>query len=157
MYLPPLERGIQGVCFDSFTKNTKFILMRNRRSIIWYHPDLKDQAKELRNNCTYSEKILWEKLKGKQMMGYDFHRQKPINYYIIDFFCHELMLAIEIDGSAHNSEKAKEKDRRRQEILEEFGIRFLRFSEEEIRNNLDHVIEVIREWADEFENTGEMM
>lgn len=67
-----------------------------RRKIIPYNPALKEKARELRNNSTKTEILLWLNLKGKQMRGYDFHRQKPIDNYIVDFFCNELMLAIEI-------------------------------------------------------------
>jgi very-short-patch-repair endonuclease len=70
--------------------------MNTRRKIIPYNPKLKEYARQLRNNSTRSEIILWKYLKGKQMLGYDFHRQKPIDNYIVDFFCSELMLAIEL-------------------------------------------------------------
>lgn len=73
-----------------------------RRKIIPYNPALKEKARELRNNSTISEIFLWQFLKGKQMLGYDFHRQKPLDEYIVDFFCNELMLAIEIDGESHS-------------------------------------------------------
>lgn len=75
--------------------------MRKRREIIPYNPKLKELARQLRNNSTRSEIILWQHLKGKQMMGYDFHRQKPIDNFILDFFCYELMLGIELDGYTH--------------------------------------------------------
>ncbi|MEX0360394.1 MAG: endonuclease domain-containing protein, partial [Allomuricauda sp.] len=65
-----------------------------RRKIIPYNPKLKELARQLRNNSTKAEIILWQKLKRKQLHGYDFHRQKPIDNYILDFFCHELMLGI---------------------------------------------------------------
>jgi very-short-patch-repair endonuclease len=84
--------------------------MRNRRKVIWYHPDLKELARDLRNNARESEQILWQRLKGKQIQGFDFHRQKPLFYYIVDFYCHELNLAIEIDGSVHNLSEIKLKD-----------------------------------------------
>ena len=67
-----------------------------RRKIIPYNPALKEKARELRNNSTKTEIMLWMYLKGKQMKGYDFHRQKPLDEYIVDFFCNELLLAIEI-------------------------------------------------------------
>jgi very-short-patch-repair endonuclease len=73
-----------------------------RKNILPYNPILKDLARELRNKSTLSEVLLWQHLKGKQMLGYDFDRQKPINNFIIDFFCSELMLAIEIAGETHN-------------------------------------------------------
>ena len=70
------------------------------RKIYPYNPKLKELARQLRNDSTLSEILLWNELKGKQVEGYDFQRQKPILNYILDFFCHELELAIEIDGEA---------------------------------------------------------
>jgi len=57
-----------------------------RRKIIWYNPQLKKKARELRNNITTSEIKLWMFLKNKQMLSYDFHRQKPLDEYVVDFF-----------------------------------------------------------------------
>ena len=68
---------------------------------IYYNPKLKNLARTLRNNSTLSEVLLWNHLKGKQMKGYDFHRQKPLDNYIVDFFCPKLRLIIEIDGESH--------------------------------------------------------
>ena len=73
-----------------------------RKNILSYNPILKDLARDLRNNSTLSEVLLWKYLKGGQMLGYDFDRQKPVDNFIVDFFCNELMLAIEIDGETHN-------------------------------------------------------
>ena len=81
-----------------------------KRKIIPYNPNLKELARQLRNNSTKAEIILWQKLKGKQMYGYDFHRQKPIDNYLIDFFCHELMLGIEVDGYSHQIIEVFNKD-----------------------------------------------
>ena len=72
-----------------------------KRKIIPYDPKLKELARQLRNNSTYTEIMLWNCLKNKQMKGYDFHRQKPLYNSIVDFFCNELMLAIEVDGESH--------------------------------------------------------
>ena len=72
-----------------------------KRNILPYNPALKDKARELRNNSTKTEILLWTFLKGRQLRGFDFHRQRPIDEYIVDFFCSELMLAIEIDGVSH--------------------------------------------------------
>jgi very-short-patch-repair endonuclease len=127
--------------------------MSKRNKIIWYHPDLKLQACELRNNCTFSEAKLWERLKGKQMKGYDFHRQKPLNYYIIDFYCNELKLAIEIDGEIHESEENLIKDLIRQERLQDYGISFLRFKDSEIKNNIEEVLYKINKWIGDYEIT----
>jgi very-short-patch-repair endonuclease len=88
-----------------------------------YKPHLKQLARELRNNSTLSEILLWRHLKGKQMMGFDFHRQKPIDRYIVDFYCSELRLAVEVDGDSHDDRF--EIDTYRQRRLENMGIRFL--------------------------------
>jgi very-short-patch-repair endonuclease len=74
----------------------------SRRKIIPYNPKLKPLAKQLRHNMTVAEVLLWNRLKGKQMRGYDFDRQRPIDEYIVDFYCKDLMLAIEIDGASHD-------------------------------------------------------
>lgn len=117
-----------------------------RRKIIPYKPWLKEKARELRNNSTKSEILLWNYLKGKQMKGYDFHRQKPLDNFIVDFFCNELMLAIEIDGLSHWGKE--EYDKERQSKLESLGINFIRFNDEEIFYNLDGVLETIESWID---------
>ena len=105
---------------------------------ISYNPYLKEKARELRNNSTLGEILLWKKLKGKQCYGFDFHRQKPILNYIVDFYCYKLKLIIEIDGYSHNF-KADE-DKKRDFELTELGFTVLRFSEGEVRNNLDLVL-----------------
>ena len=96
-----------------------------KRKIIPYNPKLKEYARKLRNNSTLSEVLLWNHLKGKQMKGFDFHRQKPIDNYIVDFYCSELLLAIEVDGGSHDRADAVVKDRVRQRRLESLGVKFL--------------------------------
>jgi len=120
------------------------ITQMKRKTIIPYNPKLKELARNLRNNSTLSEILLWQQLKGKQMLGYDFDRQKPIHNYIADFFCSELMLAIEVDGISHEL-KSKE-DEIRQKILESLGISILRFYDLDIKRNLDGVVISIRNW-----------
>ena len=123
-----------------------------RRKIIPYNPRLKEKARQLRNNSTFTEIMLWNQLKGKQVRGYDFHRQKPLYEFIVDFFCNELMLAIEVDGESHYGNE--EHDKERQEKLESCGINFLRIDDMEIRHNLDEVVKRIEEWIDEYEKKG---
>ncbi|MDD5570167.1 MAG: endonuclease domain-containing protein [Bacteroidales bacterium] len=124
-----------------------------QREIIPYKPVLKEIARGFRNNQTKQEKILWKYLKGKQIKGYDFHRQKPLGSYIVDFYCCELYLAIEIDGSVHNTEDNKVKDVFRQDKIENFGITFLRFTNKEIEYNIEVVINSIKEYINWFEKT----
>lgn len=124
-----------------------------RREIIPYNPKLKEFARQLRNNSTKSEIYLWKHLKGKQMMGYDFHRQKPLDIYIVDFFCHELMLAIELDGFSHQLDEVIEKDEVKEERLKELGIHVLRFQDDEVYNDIENVMREIEAYVVEYEKT----
>ena len=114
--------------------------------IIPYNPILKERARQLRKNMTSGEVTLWKYLKGKQMCGYDFDRQRPIDQFIVDFYCKKLKLAIEIDGSSHDSLEAQERDQIRQVRLESLGVRFLRFREEEVCREVEGVLKVIENW-----------
>lgn len=116
-----------------------------------YNPKLKELARKLRNNRTKSEIKLWQYLKGKKMMGYDFHRQKPIDNFIVDFFCNKLNLAIELDGYTHTFEDVANKDRLKQEKIQEQGISVLRFCDEDVINNIEGVLTVIRKFIKDFE------
>lgn len=83
-------------------------------------------------------------------MSYEFHRQVPINEYIVDFYCHELALAIEIDGYTHDYNY--EKDVKRQKVLEALGIRVVRFSEEDVKKHLNDVIRVLLTTIEDIES-----
>ena len=122
-----------------------------KREIIPYNPQLKELAKELRNNSTKAEIILWLKLKGKQMHGYDFHRQKPIDNYILDFFCYELMLGIEVDGYSHEFLEVYNKDVVKEKKMNEFGIYVLRFSDNEVLKDMENVLRAIEFYILEYE------
>ena len=115
-----------------------------KRKIIPYDPTLKEKARQLRNKSTVTEIMLWKRLKGKQMSGFDFHRQKPLSKYIVDFFCNELMIAIEIDGMSHSGQEKY--DKKRQQELENLGIRFLRFESDGVFFNLGKVLDEIESW-----------
>ena len=99
-------------------------------------------AKDLRNNMTESEKKLWAYLRKKQIGKYKFRCQHPIYRYILDFYCHEKRLAIEIDGNIHNSQQ--EYDKYRDEFLNSIGIRTLRLRNEDVLNSIEKVIEIIK-------------
>ena len=118
-----------------------------RRKIIPYDLKLKDIARKLRNGSTLSEVLLWKVLKGKQIRGYDFHRQKPIDKFIVDFYCPELLLAIEIDGDSHFGKA--EYDECRQKKLESLGVHFLRFTDSDVKTNLSDIVKAIEQWIDE--------
>ncbi len=106
-------------------------------------PELLRIAAELRHSMTESEKILWEKLRNRKLLGYRFRRQHPINEFVVDFFCFEVMLAIEIDGSVHNDSYQKERDKERTEILNRFGIKVIRFENEQVKTNMNFVLDTI--------------
>jgi len=84
-------------------------------------------------------------------MGYDFHRQKPIDRFIVDFFCNTLRLAIELDGYSHDFEDVYEKDINKEKRLNELGIKVLRFDDREVIQNMDNVLRVIEGFIEEFE------
>ena len=142
----PLLGGVRGGFF-----NTKY--MSQKRKIIPYNPELKELARDLRKNMTLSEVLLWNQLKQKNMMRYDFDRQRPIENYIVDFYCKELTLAIEIDGDTHIYRY--EEDDIRQKTLENLGIRFLRFEDIEVKKNISNVLRVIEDWISKNQPTPE--
>ena len=116
---------------------------------IYYKPNLKLLSRKLRNNSTLSEVLLWNYLKCKKMKGYDFHRQKPIDNYIVDFFCPKLNLIIEIDGVSHEFKGDVDYERRKR--LESLGLKFLRFLDIDVKKNMEEVLEGIRNWIEDYE------
>jgi very-short-patch-repair endonuclease len=113
---------------------------------VHYNPRLKQVARILRKNMTLGEILLWKELKGKKLLGYDFHRQKPIGEYVVDFYCPALKLVIEIDGDSHDGKE--EADRLRQNRLESMGLTVLRFWDADVKSNVDGVVEQLREWIE---------
>ncbi|WP_439698928.1 endonuclease domain-containing protein [Mucilaginibacter sp. AW1-7] len=123
--------------------------MANRK-IIPYNPALKALARKLRKTMTDGELLLWNELKHDKLLGFDFDRQRFIDEYIVDFYCRDLMLTIKIDGMSHNNEVAFVKDQIRQQKLENFGIKFLRFTEAEMKNDMFNVLRTIETTAIEI-------
>jgi very-short-patch-repair endonuclease len=123
----------------------------SKRKIIPYNPKLTALGRKLRNESTETEIYLWLKLKGKQMYGYDFHRQKPIDNYILDFFCYDLLLGIEVDGYSHEILKVYNNDRIKEKRMNELGITILRFSDFEVLKDMENVIRAIEFFILEFE------
>ena len=111
--------------------------------IIPYNPKLKALARKLRKDMTFGEVLLWNELKDDKFWGFDFDRQRCIDNYIVDFYCKDLMLAIEIDGISHNYEEAFAKDEIRQSRLESLGVTFIRFTESEMKNDMQNVIRAL--------------
>jgi len=95
----------------------------------------KEKRRQLRKDQTFCEKIVWIYLRNRKTLGYKFRRQYSVDKYVIDFFCPELKLAVEIDGNVHNKPDQKEYDIKRQEYLEKFGITFVRITNDELLGN----------------------
>ncbi len=106
-------------------------------------------AKRLRKKETKAEKKLWNLLKGRRCAGLKFRRQHPIHYYVADFYCHEERLIVEVDGGIHLVKSIIEHDENRTAELERYGIRILRFSNEQVMNNIDEVVLEIKKFADQ--------
>jgi very-short-patch-repair endonuclease len=109
-------------------------------------PELLRIAGDLRHSLTSSERLLWEKLRNRKILGFKFRRQHPFNEIILDFYCHDARLSVEIDGNIHNDQYQKERDKERTYILSKFGITEVRFSNREVENQIEKVLEKIKEY-----------
>jgi very-short-patch-repair endonuclease len=105
--------------------------------------NLKDKARQLRENLTDSEKALWSRLRNKQLLGIQFYRQKPIGEHIVDFFAPRVKLVVEVDGSQHTLGDHVQKDRFRDGYLASLGLKVLRFNSREVLKESDAVVEAI--------------
>ena len=101
-------------------------------------------ARQLRKSMTPCEKILWQRLKGKNIRDIKFRRQHPIGFYIADFYCHEIELVIEVDGKIHQRPEKREYDVNRSAEMERLGIKVIRFTNEEIKHHITQVMHKIR-------------
>jgi len=108
-------------------------------------------AEILRKIETYPEKKLWEALKNKKLDGLKFRRQHPINRFIVDFYCHQYKLVIELDGSVHDNEEVKARDIEREKELRSYGLNVLRFSNSEVITNFATVLIKIKQIVRELE------
>jgi very-short-patch-repair endonuclease len=102
-------------------------------------------AGDLRRAMTEAVKMLWQRLRDRQLNGFRFRRQHPVNEFIVDFFCYEAMMAIEVDGSVHADSYQLERDTERTRILNRFGIQVIRFTNTEVETEMERVIERIKE------------
>jgi very-short-patch-repair endonuclease len=104
-----------------------------------YHQHLQNPARDLRKNQTEAEKLLWSRLRRKQLCGVQFYRQKPIAGFIVDFYCASAQLVIELDGKHHGENNQLAYDRERTLQLEALELRVIRFSNQFVLNNLELV------------------
>jgi len=110
-----------------------------------YNKHLKSYSRQLRKDMTDAERLLWSRIRAKQLKGHQFYRQKIVGDYIVDFYCSKSKLVLEVDGGQHYSVEGREKDGARDDYLTSLGLTVLRFSDREIFANLDGVIEEIWE------------
>ena len=108
-----------------------------------YNPKLKERARELRKNMTEAEKKLWYGC--LRTFRYPVLRQKPIDHYIVDFYCPKLKLVIEIDGDTHYTDEGKIYDEKRKNVLESYGLKIVRFTNLEVIKYLEGVCQKIEE------------
>ena len=110
---------------------------------IFNRQDLKSRRQELRKSMPPAEVILWQRIRGKQLLDCKFRRQHSVGPYVLDFYCPQLRLAIELDGDSHFREGAPQKDRDRDVYIRSFGIRVLRFLNTDVYDNVDGLLEVV--------------
>lgn len=117
--------------------------MKPEKGYKLYNINLKELSKKNRNNPTRPEEKIWYKILNRKQTGFKFLRQKPMNNFILDFYCSKLLLAIEVDGDSH-AEK-EEYDQMRTDTLNALGIKVIRYTNEEVLNNIDGVWEDLAE------------
>jgi len=110
-----------------------------RKPFVHYSRSLVERSRELRRQETSAEKQFWEIVRGKKLLGYKFTRQKPILGYIVDFYCAELLLIVEIDGSSHDQKQ--EYDHERTDELAAHGFSIKRYANEDVEMNLSFVVQ----------------
>ena len=111
--------------------------------MLFYGKHLKKYSRRLRKEMTDAEKVLWSKIRGKQLKGFQVYRQKPIGRFVVDFYCPKAKLVIELDGGQHYSGTIQAKDELRDGYMKRVGLKVLRFSDKEVFENLSGVLEEI--------------
>ena len=105
-----------------------------------------EMAKELRKRMTPAERFLWEKLRDRRFMGLKFRRQHPVEFFVTDFICIEKYLIVEVDGGIHQTNEQREWDENRTVEIEKYGLAILRFTNEEVMNNIGYVLDKLRHY-----------
>ena len=109
-------------------------------------------GRELRQESTEAEKLLWAELRNRKLNGWKFRRQHPLDKFIVDFYCNEKKLVVELDGSVHSEKINKEYDEARTAMLSALNVIVLRFKNEEVVNDIKETLKKIREVADLLNN-----
>lgn len=111
---------------------------------------LKQRARDLRKNCTDAETLMWQLLRRNQLLEMGFRRQHPLGNYVLDFYCHEAKLVVELDGGQHNEVKQQSHDEKRTEYLMQQGLTVLRFWNNEVLENTEGVLQTVYEWLEKY-------
>ncbi|MCX8105677.1 MAG: endonuclease domain-containing protein [Ignavibacterium album] len=119
-------------------------MKQNNNKKIFNRKELKPRRKELRSNLTYAEVFFWQQVKDRQLDGRKFRRQTSIGSYIVDFYCPEEKLVIELDGEVHFNEEAIKYDEDRTKYIESLGLKVIRFENNEVLKNTEYVLNEIR-------------
>ncbi|MVM28938.1 DUF559 domain-containing protein [Spirosoma sp. HMF4905] len=106
---------------------------------------MKELRRELRQSQTKAEDVLWDELRGRRLANVKFRRQHSFGHFIVDFYCFEHKLVIEVDGSVHNTSEAQISDVEREAVLCDLGLTVMRFTNNDVLNKLDNVLQKIRE------------
>ena len=123
------------------------VKLKDTSSRIYHYgakPEIFDRAQQLRKDMTEAEKKLWKRLRNRKFEGLKFRRQHPISRFIVDFYCHEKLLVLEVDGGIHEEAEVKERDEGREKELENFGLTVIRITNEEVLNNMNRVLEKLK-------------
>ena len=118
---------------------------RKGGEVLRYRSVLKPISRRLRSEMTECERLLWSRLRRKQLNGTQFYRQKPIGSYIVDFYAPAVRLVVEVDGSQHQDQINSQNDAVRNESLKSQGLRVLRFTNQQVLDDLDSVLWVVEE------------
>lgn len=111
--------------------------------MLYYSRQAKQFGRDLRKNQTQAEQVLWARIRRKQILNVQFYRQKPIDRYIVDFYCAAARLVIELDGSQHYTPDAMAYDAKRTELLESLGLKVIRFANHRVFFDVESVLAVI--------------
>ena len=126
-------------------------MLKAKEPFVPYNKKNKQFSRNLRNDSTFSEVLLWNELKAGNMMGYKFNRQKPLGNYIVDFYCKKLNLVIEIDGYSHDFKY--EEDIHRDKVLQTLRLTVMRFEDREVIKDRENVLRTIEIFIEDFESS----
>ena len=113
--------------------------------MLFYNTKLKKYSQELRKNMTDAERLLWSRLRKKQLNNFQFYRQRIIGDFIVDFYCPKSKLIVEVDGGQHYQDEEGRRDEVRDDYMKKLGVKVLRVSDREVLKNLQGVVERIYE------------